>query len=210
MRKIMYAVETGGMVYGNARYDAFTPAYKNSSRETAITIGAGQWFAYNAQNLLKTIRSTDPATFAALDTAGIGTDLDTLNWTYYGGDGNGGRTIVAGSPKAVAIQNIISSDVGRAVQDMLMDQQTAQYVQAALDLGVTDLKARMFCANISHLGGSSAMKRVISQTVAAGRALTMENLYTTMRENRTATNVGADLYNSRHVKIMGWLNQYIG
>lgn len=41
IRKIIYAVETGGQVYGNVNYDDFTEAYANSSNEHAITIGAG-------------------------------------------------------------------------------------------------------------------------------------------------------------------------
>lgn len=41
MANILYAVETGGQVYGGRCYDDFTPAYKNSSAEHAITIGAG-------------------------------------------------------------------------------------------------------------------------------------------------------------------------
>lgn len=42
MRNIIYAVETGGQVYGQKNYADFTEAYTNSSSEHAITIGAGQ------------------------------------------------------------------------------------------------------------------------------------------------------------------------
>ena len=83
IRKIIYAVETGGQVYGNVRYDDFTEAYTNSSIEYAITIGGGQWYATEAKRLLNLIRSTDPATFNSLDTAGIGSDLDTKDWSRY-------------------------------------------------------------------------------------------------------------------------------
>ena len=44
LRKIIYAVETGGQVYGQQDYSDFTEAYTNSSEEHAITIGAGQWY----------------------------------------------------------------------------------------------------------------------------------------------------------------------
>ena len=44
MRNIIYAVETGGQVYGQKNYADFTEAYTNSSSEHAITIGAGQWY----------------------------------------------------------------------------------------------------------------------------------------------------------------------
>lgn len=54
--KIVYAVETGGQIYGQCRYDDFTEAYTNSKAETAITIGAGQWFAGEAKTLLRKLK----------------------------------------------------------------------------------------------------------------------------------------------------------
>ena len=96
------------------------------------------------------------------------------------------------------------------VQDQLLDEQSERYVNEAIELGVTDLKAAMFCANIRHLGGLSAMRRVIADAKADNVDLTMENIYTTMRAHNTNPNgVGADLYNSRHVKVMQWLNTYL-
>lgn len=212
MRKIMYAVETGGQIYGNARYNDFTQAYTNSTRETAITIGAGQWFATEAKRLLTLIRSANPNLFAALDTAGIGKDLDTADWSTYGGDGNGGRTILKGSAKAVCIQNIISSETGIQIQDQLVDEQMERYINEAETLGVTDLKGKMFCANVRHLGGYSTMKWVIECCQEDGKPLTMTNLYNSMRDhtsNKAGNGVGADKYDSRHKKVMGWLNEYL-
>ena len=58
MKKILYAVETGGQVYGNQKYGDFTEAFTNSSTEYAITIGAGQWYGTEAQRLLKLIHAT--------------------------------------------------------------------------------------------------------------------------------------------------------
>lgn len=83
MANILYAVETGGQVYGGRCYDDFTPAYKNSSAEHAITIGAGAWYATEAKRLLKMIRDKYPDTFKKLDTAGISQDLDSADWSRY-------------------------------------------------------------------------------------------------------------------------------
>lgn len=211
MRNIIYAVETGGQVYGNKRYDDFTEAYKNSSKETAITIGAGAWYATEAKTLLTRIRNEYPITFAKYDTAGIGEDLDNENWKYYGSDGAGNRTILKGSAKAVAIQNIIKSPGGIVVQDALIDEQMTKYTEQAKSLGVTDLKARLFCANIEHLGGYSAMVRVINYCISDGDPLTMENLWTNMREREagSGTKVGSDIYKTRHMKVMTWLDTYL-
>ena len=68
MRNIIYAVETGGQVYGQKDYADFTEAYTNSSAEHAITIGAGQWYGNEARTLLLKIKTTDAATFSKYDT----------------------------------------------------------------------------------------------------------------------------------------------
>ena len=63
MRKMIYALETGGQVYGNQNYSDFTQPYTNSSSlsdqsgERAITIGAGQWYGPEAKRLLNLIKS---------------------------------------------------------------------------------------------------------------------------------------------------------
>lgn len=212
MHNIIFAVETGGQVYGKAQYDCFAPAYNISEKETAITIGAGGWFATEAQKLLKAIRQENPALFALMDTQGISEDIDTADWTTYGGDGNGNATILKDSPKAKCIQALISTSTGIKVQNRLVDEQMVKYVNEAKALGVTDLKGQMFLANIRHLGGYTPMKWVVSCCKEDNLPLTMNNLYTSMRnhtDNKAGNGVGADKYNSRHVKVMGWLDTYI-
>lgn len=212
MRNIIFAVETGGQIYGNAKYDTFCPAFNITQNEKAITIGAGGWYATKAQQLLKLIRTEDPDMFEELDTAGIGYDLDNCDWTVYGSDGNGQRTIERGSEKAVCIQKIISSDAGVKVQNQLVDEDMTSYINKAKALGVTDLKAQMFCANIHHLGGYGAMKRVITDCKGDGLTLSMNNLWTSMRNhtsNLDGNGVGANKYKTRHEKVMKWINMYI-
>ena len=83
MRNIIYAVETGGQVYGQKDYADFTEAYTNSSAEHAITIGAGQWYGNEARTLLLKIKTTDAATFSKYDTAGVAADLNKTDWSNY-------------------------------------------------------------------------------------------------------------------------------
>lgn len=66
MRNIIYAVETGGQVYGQKDYADFTEAYTNSSAEHAITIGAGQWYGNEARTLLLKIKTTDAQLSASM------------------------------------------------------------------------------------------------------------------------------------------------
>lgn len=195
LRKIIYAVETGGQVYGNARYDAFTEAYANTGLEHAITIGAGQWFANEAKRLLNLIRETDPAGFAALDTAGIAYDLDHCDWSTY--------KVSAGSAKAKCIQKIISSPAGIQCQDYLIDEQMKQYLEEAKALGVTDLDAQMMCANLRHLGGLSAVKRVLGKTQGG---YTLDNIYAALQTD-TGNQVGT--FRSRNLMVYNTLKKYI-
>ena len=196
LRKIMYAVETGGQVYGNARYDDFTEAYTNTPEEHAITIGAGQWYGPEAKKLLNTIRSKYPSTFAALDTAGIASDLDNRDWSSY--------RLSEGSAKANCIVKIINTPEGRAVQDQLIDEQMEKYLAEARSLGVTEIKAMMMCANLRHLGGLNAVKRVLGKTATP---YTLDHIYAALQTD-TGNQVGA--FRSRNQKVYNWLLQYIG
>lgn len=195
IRKIIYAVETGGQVYGGVRYDDFTEAYTNSSSEHAITIGGGAWYATEAQRLLKLIRTTDSALFKKLDTAGIGSDLDSKDWSTY--------KLSKGSAKAKCIQKIIGSNVGIKCQDSLIDSQMQKYIDEAATLGVTNVAAQMMCANFRHQGGLSAMKRVVAKT---RKPYTLDNLYAACQTD-TGNQVGA--YKSRQKMVYNSLKKYL-
>lgn len=182
--KIIYAVETGGQVYGNCRYDDFTEAYTNSSNETAITIGAGQWFAGEAKTLLQKIKEKDPDTFKKLDSKGeIAADLKSADWSKY--------QLKKSSAKAKTIVKIISSAAGKEVQDSLVREQMEKYVAEAEKLGVTDQAALMMCANFRHQGGLSAVKRVLGKTE---KPYTLDHIYSACCTD-TGNQVGA--YKSR-------------
>ena len=87
-----------------------------------------------------------------------------------------------------------------------------KYVNEAKKLDVKDLKGQMFLANVRHLGGSKPMKWVVECCIEDGFPLTMRNLYTSMRnhtENKAGNGVGADKYDTRHKKVMGWIDEYI-
>ena len=195
IRKIIYAVETGGQVYGNVRYDDFTEAYANSSIEHAITIGGGAWYATEAQRLLKLIRTKNPTVFKKLDTAGIGIDLDTKNWATY--------KVQKGSDKAKCIQKIIGSATGIKCQDLLIDEQMQAYVDEVSALGVTDIQALLMCANFRHQGGLSAVKRILAKTQ---KPYTLNNVYKACQSG-TGNQVGA--YKLRQKMVYESLKKYI-
>lgn len=194
LRKIMYAVETGGQVYGQADYSSLIEAYTNTSTETAITIGAGQWFANEAKKLLSNILNVAPDVFRSLDTAKVEADL-SKDWNNY--------QIKKTSTKAKVIKNIISTAEGKAEQDKLMDEQMEKYVSEAEDLGVTDPAAAMMCANFRHQGGYSAMKRVLGKTE---KPYTLDHVYAACQTD-TGNQVGA--YKSRQKFVYSTLKEKV-
>lgn len=166
LRNIIYAVESGGHVYGDNKYDCFIGAYTATDKEHAITIGTGQWMGVEAKTLLTKIRKADPALFKKLDIAGIGNDLDTKDWSTY--------NVAVNSSKATCIKKIISSTVGKKCQDELIIEQMEKYMAAAEKLGVVSLRAQAMCANFTHQGGSKATERVLGKTK---KPYTLDNIY---------------------------------
>ena len=200
IRKIIYAVETGGQVYGQQRYDDFTGAYANTSNETAITIGAGGWFATEAQTLLKMIRDEAPETFKQLDTAGIGTDLDTKDWSTY--------QVSKGSAKANAIVAIIDSPDGHTIQDKLMDQQVKKMMEEGKERGVDGSKALAMFVEIRHCAGLGGAERVLGH---AAKPYTAETIYTAAttswpEDANMSAPITGPMFRTRHQKVYEMAN----
>lgn len=199
LRKILYAVETGGQVYGNQRYNAFIGAGANTPNEKAITIGAGQWYAGEAKRLLQKIQRGNPALFKKMDTQGLESDLLKKNWSTY--------AISPSSAKAKCIISIISSDLGIKCQDELMEEQIAEYSESiAKKYGTMPDDAMMECINIIHQGGASALQRILSK---AKKPYTSETIYAALctdpvdpRPNQVGD------YTTRQKKVIEMIRKY--
>nr|DAH16815.1 MAG TPA: endolysin [Caudoviricetes sp.] len=183
LRKIIYAVETGGQVYGQQDYSDFTEAYENNSDEHAITIGAGQWYATEAQTLLKRIHDADPEAWDRLDNIGLWEQVQNEDWSCY--------NISSKSQFAALIVRLISSKTGIKCQDSLMDGQLATYAEEALKRDVTDARGQAMCVNFRHQGGLGAVTRILAKTQ---KPYTLDNLYAACQTD-TGNQVGA--YKSR-------------
>ena len=200
LRSILYAVETGGQVYGQQRYDDFTEAGKNTPNEKAITIGAGQWYGVEARDLLRRIREDAYNLFVGAESDGLSDDIDNADWNYY--------AIKKTSEKAAYIVKVISSDIGIIIQDKMMFEQIEKYEQEILLLGVTDVQAVAMLINVRHLGGFSAVKRIVGKMV---KPYTLESVYQALKsdqqDNSSANQVGDKLYWTRQEKVYGWIKE---
>ncbi len=193
MKKILYGVETGGNVYGNQDYTDVTLPYTNSGAEHAITIGAGQWYATEAQRLLKLIHSSSPATWNKYDKDGkLWKDVANKNWNTYSDKAYLGR-----------IEKIISSPAGIKCQDQLMYTQIEEMEKEVRSLGITEPKSVGMFINIRHQGGYGAVTRVLAKTK---RPVNLDNILAALRTD-TGNQVGA--YRTRQNKVYTWLNKYM-
>ena len=199
LRKILYAVESGGQIYGRQNYAAFAGVGKNTPNEVAITIGAGQWYGARARLLLQQIKNTYPTEFSRFDTAGIAADLEK-SWDRYG--------VTAGSAKGKCIIAIISSDAGMKCQDNLMDKQIVEHA-ASIEktYGAMPDTAMMECINIVHLGGASALKRILVKTA---KPYTVKSIYAALNTDpadRSNDNQVGD-YVSRQKMVYEFITKY--
>lgn len=199
LRKILYAVESGGQVYGCQNYAAFIGAGANCSNEKAITIGAGQWYAGEAKRLLQKIQRANPVQFKKLDTQGIETDLLKKEWSTY--------AIALTSAKAKCIVTIINSVLGRKCQDELMDEQIAEYATSiAKTYGTMPDTAMMECVNIYHQGGASALKRILEKTA---KPYTADKIYETLcQDPKDSVQNQVGDYEKRQKAVIEMINTY--
>ena len=169
LRKILYAVESGDQIYGNQNYSCFAGSGANCDNETAITIGAGQWYA-EAKELLYRIQRMNPKRFKDMDTAGLEADLLLKSWDTY--------AVSAESTKGQCIISIISTDLGKKCQDEYMEDQITEYAHVIEEVygGMPDT-AMMECINIIHQGGRGALDRILSKTE---KPYTADKIYITL------------------------------
>lgn len=204
MKKILYAVESGGQIYGNQDYTDFTEPYTNSSAEDAITIGAGQWYANEARRLLHLIHDTmsaaeyakyDPKNCVWNDVKYISEGGKYKSWSNY--------RLSEESDKARIIVKLISSSVGRKCQDQLMYQQIEEMEAEIRKLGVTEARAVGMLINNRHQGGYSAVTRILKKTK---KPVTLDNIYAALQTD-TGNQVGA--YRTRQKLVYNWLKTYM-
>ena len=199
LRKILYAVESGDQTYGKQDYSAFAGVGANCDNEKAITIGAGQWYAGEAKELLYRIQRGNPKLFKDMDTVGLEADLLLKSWATYG--------VSAGSAKGKCIINIISTAHGKKCQDEYMEDQIQTYAQSITKTyGTMPDSAMMECINILHQGGDAALKRILAKIA---KPYTADKIYSALCEDPadpTPNQVGD--YTDRQKAVHGFITKY--
>lgn len=199
LRKILYAVESGDQAYGKQDYSCFAGVGANCSNEKAITIGAGQWYAGEAKELLHRIQRANPKLFKDMDTAGLEKDLLMKNWDTY--------AVTAESVKGKCIVDIISTDLGKKCQDQYMEDQIQAYIPIIEKAyGTMPDSAMMECINILHQGGFDALKRILSKTP---EPYTADKIYVTLcRDPADPTPNQVGDYTDRQKAVINMIHTY--
>lgn len=199
LRKILYAVESGDQVYGKQDYSCFAGVGANCSNEKAITIGAGQWYAGEAKELLHRIQRANPKLFKDMDNAGMESDLLMKNWDTY--------AVTAESAKGKCIVDIISTDLGKKCQDQYMEDQIQAYIPIIEKAyGTMPDSAMMECINILHQGGFDALKRILSKTP---EPYTADKIYVTLcRDPADPTPNQVGDYTDRQKAVINMIHTY--
>ena len=209
MKNILYAVETGGQEYGKRDYKDVTMAGTNSDYEYAITIGAGQWYATEAQRLLKLIHEKYPSIWKRYDSNNLlWKDVLNENWSTYKLTMSSkykktGKPSTTDDWKIYRIKLIIGCSYGRKCQDQLMYEQIREYEQEIRKLGITEARAVGMLINVRHQGGYGAVTRILNKTK---RPVTLDSIYDALKTD-TGNQVGA--YRTRQEKVYSWLKTYM-
>ena len=198
---IIGAVESGGQVYGNRRYDAYAAPYTNSSQEVTCTLGWCQFYGYNARELCKRIFNEDKTVFRKNDTANIENRLSqdwvAIKWN-------------PSSAEKAALLKIISSDVGKKIQDEMFKEDMEVFIKDAIAYGISDVGAQMMYCEIRHLGGKSPTERIFKR---ATKPYTADTVYVSLLlDQKDTTNnnqVGDSKFQSRHQKCVEWIHKYV-
>lgn len=131
----------------------------NPDDNGALSIGCIQWHATRALNLLKDIVSADPN--AAYNILGQALYNEITTYTSW-------ETRILTSDEASRISALIDTEIGRAQQDKLLQDNILTYVNHGRKLGVTNPAALVYFADLENQCGSGGASRIAS--AAAGLA----------------------------------------
>lgn len=159
MKNIIYAVESGGQVYGGRNYRNFEMPGANTSSEVYITIGAGCWYGIEAKQFLEYM-------YQQTHDSRIPKILAAWNTVKYGG------------AYKSEIQDIMDTPAGHRCQDEFMVKQIKEYFKKAEQDGVTDVTGKMEYMNIIHQGGGGAIRRLLPK---CERPITATSFYNAMK-----------------------------
>ena len=202
LTNIIGAVESGGQVYGQRRYEAYAGKRENSENEKTCTLVWAQNYGNEARKLCQMILKEDPGAFRGADTAGIESRL-SQDWEAIGWNPS--------ATEKAALIAIITTPSGKKCQDELFEQLMETYIKQAVAYGVNTVPAQMMWCEIEHLGGLKPTKRIFGR---AAKPYTPDSIYASLildqQDTSNNNQVGDEMYQPRHQCCVKWIKQYVG
>jgi peptidoglycan hydrolase-like protein with peptidoglycan-binding domain len=200
---IIGAVESGGQIYGNRRYSAYSPPYKSTPNEHTITLGWAQNYGSQAYILVSNIYAKDPDAFDKIDKYGIIKEM--INGEH---DWIAEKWNPTAGQKAVLIA-LIDSPAGHECQDELFKKSMKAYIADCEKAYTSSVPAIMMYCEIRHLGGLSAAKRIFNKL---NKDYGLDSIMNTLKKDQSDTSnnnqVGDKIFWTRHVKCKEFIEKY--
>ena len=198
--KMITGAETGGQNYGAGCWsDVKVPKI---GLEVTLTLGAYQFYGNEGRQLLQMIFDwVDEHKLKLNNYANLRRFLD-VDWV---------RTkLVPGKIDQYLIGDLISSDIGRQKQtDLFRNIQLPDYINRAEEFGVHDDAAQMMWAEVEHVGGTKAAKRIFKR---CNGDYSLDKIMWSLKQDQadhsSENQAGDDLYWSRHVFCRECIEKY--
>jgi hypothetical protein len=200
MANIIGAVESGGQVYGKRDYSAYSAPYANTGNEVTITLGWAQCYGAEAQKLVQMIYKMSPSKFKKIDTKKLIVNALKKNWVST-------KWAPTAKEKQILIK-LITSENGKKAQDQLFQESMKSYINACKSTYTNNAWAvHMYC-EICHLGGGGAVKRIFDRCNGDYSLDSIMNALKKDQANGNGSEVGDQMFWSRHEKCCEFLQKY--
>lgn len=198
---VIGAVESGGQVYGQRRYDAYAAPYTNSNVEHTVTLGWAQNYGSEAHKLIQMIYDADPEGFKKIDSKGSIKSMLAKDWVAT-------RWNPTAAQKKILIA-LISSEAGKKCQDELFAQLMKTFIADCEKAYTKDIKAIMMYCEIRHLGGLGPVKRIFNRLNGKyDLDSIMASLVRDQQDKSSDNQVGDSKFWTRHLKCKEFIERY--
>ena len=206
MLNMMGAVENGGP-YGHKAYGSVHA--KDLEAERTVTVGWWSMYGNNARDYFIELRERDPIMFDQIDKSGEIREMFTHDWH--------GERYHPSNVVMMQMQQLATTQLGTELQDERCARWTVQYFRDCATNFTDNAGAVMLYTECAMLGGpgaaASIFRRIQSTYGPDFDWSNWEAIVDVILDSKLGLLAGANVrqgYYNRHMKILGWIKQYVG
>lgn len=205
LSNIIAAVESGGQIYSEDRdWTAYAGAGTNSATEVTCTLGPYQAYGDEAQELIQYIYDNYPDVFRECDP-----NMSIWGKLYASSSWVDMQWNPTKAQKEILIK-MLATDAGHEASEHVFQERLEKYISRAEEAGITSVEGLMMWAEVQHLGGLSAVRRIFARLAAPyGCDEWLAALRVDQSDSRYSKNgVGCKKYWSRHEKCVEFIRKH--